>query len=110
MHRMAKVILLQSGPKKREPMRPAAALTPVAGRGIAGDHHAKAGSSRQVLLMAGENCDAFGLAPGEVRENIVTRGLDLQALAPGTRLDIGEIKIGDAITRGPAQGPRRAVE
>ena len=42
-----------------------------------------------MLLMAEENCDAFGLAPGEVRENIVTRGIDLQSLPAGTRLEIG---------------------
>ncbi len=70
-------------------MVPAPVLTFIASLGIEGDHHAKPGSSRQVLLMAGENCERFGLAPGEVRENIVTRGLDLQALAPGTRLLIG---------------------
>jgi MOSC domain-containing protein YiiM len=39
--------------------------------------------------MAEENCDAFGLTPGEVRENIVTRGIDLQALPSGTLLEIG---------------------
>ena len=74
-------------------MVPAAALAFVEGLGIEGDHHAKPGSSRQVLLMAEENCDRFGLAPGEVRENIVTRGLDLQALAPGTRLEIGAASL-----------------
>src|SRR4030095_7171414 len=51
------------------------------------------GASRQVLWMSEENCDAFGLAPGEVRENIVTRGLDLQALPPGTRLEIGRAAL-----------------
>ena len=86
---MAEVILLQRGPRKKEPMAPAATLTFIAGMGIDNDHHAKPRSSRQVLLMAEENCDAFGLAPGEVRENIVTRGLDLQSLAPGTTLEIG---------------------
>jgi MOSC domain-containing protein YiiM len=40
--------------------------------------------------MAEENGDLFGVSPGEVRENIVTRGIDLQALAPGTRLAIGD--------------------
>jgi MOSC domain-containing protein YiiM len=84
-----KVVFLQSGPKKREPMAPAPALRLVENQGVEGDHHAKRGSSRQVLLMTEENCDAFGLSPGEVRENIVTRGLDLQSLPPGTRLDIG---------------------
>jgi MOSC domain-containing protein YiiM len=86
---MAQVILLQVCPKRKEPMVPSASLTLVEGRGIEGDQHAKPRSSRQVLLMAEENCDAFGLSPGEVRENIVTRGLDLQALPAGTRLEIG---------------------
>jgi MOSC domain-containing protein YiiM len=88
MARMAQVVFLQVGPKKKEPMVPCPALTLIEGVGIDGDHHAKS-RSRQVLLMAEENCDAFGLAPGEVRENIVTRGLDLQNLAPGTVLEIG---------------------
>jgi len=89
MDPMSQVVFLQSGPKRKEPMVPSATLTLVEGLGVEGDHHAKRGSSRQVLLMAEENCDAFGLAPGEVRENIVTRGIDLQALPAGTRLDIG---------------------
>jgi MOSC domain-containing protein YiiM len=87
---MGQVVFLQSGPKKKDPMVPAASLRVVEDLGVEGDHHARPRSSRQVLFMAEENCDAFGLAPGEVRENIVTRGIDLQALPPGTRLEIGE--------------------
>jgi len=86
---MPQVIFLQVGPKRKAPMVPAASLKLLEGLGIEGDHHVKPRSSRQVLLMAEENCDAFGLAPGEVRENVVTRGLDLQALPAGTRLEIG---------------------
>lgn len=83
------VVYLQIVPKRKEPPVPAPALRLIEGRGIDGDRHQKPGGSRQVLLMAEENCDAFGLAPGEVRENIVTRGLDLQALPAGTTLEIG---------------------
>ena len=90
---MAQVVFLQSGPKKSEPMIPSPSLTLIEGLGIEGDRRAKRGSSRQVLLMAEENCDLFGLAPGEVRENIVTRGIDVQALPPGTRLAIGDAVI-----------------
>lgn len=61
----------------------------IEGLGIEGDHHARPGSSRQVLLMAEEDCARFGLSPGEVRENIVTRGIDLASLVPGTRLRVG---------------------
>ncbi len=86
---MGQVVFLQLGPKKKEPMVPAPRLKVVEDLGVLGDHHAKPRSSRQVLFMAEENCGAFGLAPGDVRENIVTRGIDLQALPPGTRLEIG---------------------
>src|SRR5689334_9206601 len=86
---MAQVVFLQIVPKRKEPPVPSPAVTLLEGLGIEGDRHRKPGGSRQVLLMSEENCDAFGLAPGEVRENIVTRGLDLQALPAGTRLEIG---------------------
>lgn len=90
---MAQVVFLQRSPKSREPMEVRPSLTLVAGTGIEGDFHARPKSSRQVLLMAEENCDAFGLAPGEVRENITTRGLDLQALPEGTILEIGSASL-----------------
>ena len=86
---MAEVLLLQVEAVKKAPMVRKEVLQLTAGLGIEGDSHAKAGSGRQVLLMAEENCDLFGLAPGEVRENIVTRGIELQALAPGTNIMIG---------------------
>lgn len=86
---MAQVVFLQKIPKPKEPPVPSPALKLLEGLGIEGDRHQKPGGSRQVLLMSEENLDAFGLAPGEVRENIVTRGLDLQALPAGTRLEIG---------------------
>lgn len=86
---MAEVVHLQVAPARGGPVVAAPALRLVAGRGIEGDHHARPESSRQVLLMAEENCDLFGLAPGEARENIVTRGIDVQALAAGTRLRVG---------------------
>jgi len=86
---MGQVIFLQACPKSKEPPLPSASLRLIEGLGIEGDFHARPKSSRQVLLMAEENCDAFGLAPGEVRENITTRGLDLQNLPEGTVLEIG---------------------
>jgi len=89
MGSMPQVVFLQRGPKKKEPMVPSPSLLLVEDLGVEGDHHARPRSSRQVLLMSEENCGAFGLSPGEVRENIVTRGLDLQNLAAGTQLEIG---------------------
>jgi MOSC domain-containing protein YiiM len=58
--------------------------------GVKGCIHARPGGKRQVLLMDAETLDALGLAPGSVKENIATRGLDLQQIGRGTRLQIGE--------------------
>lgn len=93
MGSMMQVVFLQKSPKSKEPMIVCPALTLIAGTGIEGDIHARPKSSRQVLLMAEENCDAFGLAPGEVRENITTRGLDLQSLPAGTILELGSASL-----------------
>ena len=73
-------------------MRDVESVKIVAGYGIEGDRHAtrgKARAHRQVLLMAQEMLSAFGLVPGEVRENITTQGLTLQELQPGTRVALG---------------------
>jgi MOSC domain-containing protein YiiM len=51
--------------------------------------HGRPGSNRQVSLIDRETRDKFGLAPGVVKENITTRGLDLQTLAAGNILRIG---------------------
>ncbi len=90
---MPQVVYLQRTPKGKAPPVPSPALTLLEGLGIEGDHHARPRSSRQVLLMAEENGDAFGLRPGEVRENVVTRGLDLQNLPAGTLLEIGSAAL-----------------
>ncbi len=57
--------------------------------GLEGDAHAKQGSARQVLFMDEEILEAFGLSAGRVRENITTRGIALQSLAPGTHVRAG---------------------
>jgi MOSC domain len=83
-------------------------LTLLAGLGVGGDCHA--GSTvqhlsrvrrdprqlnlRQVHLMAAELYDEltdkrFDLTPGQLGENVTTTGVDLLALARGTRLSIG---------------------
>jgi MOSC domain-containing protein YiiM len=51
--------------------------------------HARRGSGRQVLLIDAETLEQFGLAPGDVREQVTVRGLDLNGLAAGTRLRVG---------------------
>jgi MOSC domain-containing protein YiiM len=84
-------------------------ITLVPGLGVAGDGHAgvtvqhrsrvrrdpSQPNLRQVHLIAGELLDelrgqGYQVAPGELGENITTRGLDLLALPRGARLEIGE--------------------
>jgi MOSC domain-containing protein YiiM len=87
-------------------------ITLLKGLGIEGDAHAGVlvqhlfdqrrdptrPNLRQVHLMASELLDdleskGFALQPGELGENISTRGLDLVALPRGTRLQIGPTAV-----------------
>ena len=79
----------------REPMSPVQIARMIEGHGIEGDRHAGRGSNnaRQVLLMDRETLADFGLAAGEVRENVTTSGLDLSELQRGRRLSVGEVEL-----------------
>ena len=66
-----------------------ASLNLVEGRGIEGDRHAKPNKRNQVLLIERETLEEFDLQPGDVRENIATRGVELMRLREGDRLRIG---------------------
>jgi len=59
-------------------------------QGFKGCIHGRPRSHRQILLMDSETLGRFGLAPGAVKENITTSGMDFQALATGMRMRIGE--------------------
>jgi MOSC domain-containing protein YiiM len=80
----------------------------IAGLGVSGDVHAGATvrhrsrmvvdpgqpNLRQVHLLHGElldqlNLEGFALSPGQLGENITTRGIDLLALPRGTVLAVG---------------------
>ncbi|HKO04746.1 MAG TPA: MOSC domain-containing protein [Candidatus Acidoferrales bacterium] len=74
----------------RLPMRPAEEIEAVANRGLSGCAHAQPGGLRQVLLMDLETLKALQLAPGDVKENITTRGFDVRSLRPGQHLRIGQ--------------------
>lgn len=70
-----------------------------AGRGLEGDrYHAKRGTfssthgrGHDLTLIEGETLDALGRAPQDTRRNVVTRGIDLDALV-GERFRIGEVE------------------
>ena len=61
--------------------------------GLEGCAHARPQGKRQILLMDRETLDVFELAPGIVRENVTTEGLDINGLAIGQRLQIGGVEL-----------------
>ena len=75
--------------------------------GLQGDRHAKRDSRRQVLLMEAETLGQLGLRPGDVREQVTVRDLDLERLAPGARIRVGSALLEVA---GPCQPCERMNE
>jgi MOSC domain-containing protein YiiM len=69
------------------------AVKVVENAGFEGCAHARRGGKRQVLLVDGETLEAMSLRPGVIRENITTRGIDVNGLAMGQKLRVGEAKL-----------------
>src|SRR5271170_7792807 len=67
----------------RFPMEEVEEALAVYEQGLKGCIHGRKGSSRQISLMDSETLARFGLAPGAVKENITTVGMDFQTLAAG---------------------------
>jgi MOSC domain-containing protein YiiM len=62
--------------------------------GFEGCAHARpGGGKRQVLLVDRETLEAMGLGPGVIRENITTRGIDVNGLDMGQKLRVGAAKL-----------------
>ena len=72
-----------------EPVREFDEILAVENKGFKDCIHGRSGSTRQVLLMDLETLEEFGIAPGRAKENITTRGIELDALALGERLRVG---------------------
>jgi len=62
--------------------------------GLEGCAHARPRGKRQVLLVDAETLGTLHLAPGIIRENITTEGLDVNALQVGQKLRIGSVLLG----------------
>jgi MOSC domain-containing protein YiiM len=109
---MATVIAVARSPKHTmsKPTRPSIRL--LAGLGVEGDAHLGATvkhrsrvrrdpsqpNLRQVHLLHAELLDelraaGFVLEPGQIGENVTTRGVDLLALPTGARLQLGEALV-----------------
>jgi MOSC domain-containing protein YiiM len=87
------VLHLFRAPKKRVPMEELHETSVVENSGLDGCAHARPNGRRQVLLVDVETLRAMDLAPGIIRENITTEGLDVNALRVGQRLRVGEIEL-----------------
>ena len=90
---MAQVTHLFRAPKRREPMEELDEVMAAEDVGLEGCAHARPKGKRQVLLMDQETLGEFALAPGIVRENVTTEGLDVNGLPIGQRLRIGEVEL-----------------
>jgi hypothetical protein len=105
---LAKVLAVAASPRHKFSKAPALQISLVAGLGAMGDAHAgvtvkhrsrvakdpTVPNLRQVHLMHAELFDelaakGFTVTPGDLGENITTRGIDLLGLAAGTILHIG---------------------
>lgn len=90
---VGRVESIQVSMKTRQPMQWLDKATAVPGAGLMGCRHSRPGNQRAVLLLEAETLDELGLAAGEIKENITTRGISLRDLAPGAHLQLGETVI-----------------
>ncbi len=75
---------------KGTPSEPVPAATAISAHGLEGDRSCLVRNPRQVLVMDKETLDEFQLAPGQIKENITTEGLDLTQAKPGQVFFIGD--------------------
>ena len=90
---MANVLHLFRALQRRLPMEEVAEVRVVEDSGLEGCAHARSGSPRQVLLMDSETLELMELEPGIVRENITTRGINVNGLNTGQRLLVGAAQL-----------------
>lgn len=70
-------------------LEPVEQLVAVAGEGFEGDSN-RGRPRRQVLFVSTESLTAFGYSPGTLREQITVQLPGLQALEPGTVVQVGD--------------------
>ena len=75
---------------KETPSDPVQEATALSGMGLEGDRSCRQGNMRQVLIMDNETLGGFGLAPGQIKENITVSGLDLSQTVAGNVVFIGD--------------------
>ncbi|HEC22281.1 MAG TPA: MOSC domain-containing protein [Chloroflexi bacterium] len=90
---MGQVIAIHISAEVSAPMRSLERANILTDFGLEGDRKARPGSKRQVLIISAEILEEFGLQPGDVRENLTTRGIDIMALERGQRVRIGPVLL-----------------
>jgi MOSC domain-containing protein YiiM len=90
---VAKVTNLFRAPKRHAAMKELNEAQVIENFGVEGCAHARPGGKRQVLLMDIETLRALYLAPGIIRENITTEGLDVNGLQVEQKLRSGEVEL-----------------
>ena len=90
---MANVLHLFRALRRRLPMEEIAEVRALEDSGLEGCAHARTGSPRQVLLMDSETLELMELSPGIIRENITTRGINVNGLETGQRLQVGAAQL-----------------
>jgi MOSC domain-containing protein YiiM len=98
---MATVQYIFRAPQRRLPMEEVEEISALANSGLAGCAHARTGSPRQVLLMDSETLELMDLQPGIIRENITTRGINVNGLTIGQRLGVGQAQLEVSMTCTP---------
>ncbi len=79
-------------PGHREDMISVETMNVIQQKGIEGD--ASFGrSKRQILIISQEVVDAYGLMPGDLRENITVSQLNLSSIPAEARLSIGNVVL-----------------
>jgi MOSC domain-containing protein YiiM len=87
---VAEVLHLFQALARGQPVHEFDEVIAVEDKGFSDCIHGRRGSRRQVLLMDLETLETFGIAPGRVKENITTRGIELDRLSVGQRMRVGE--------------------
>jgi MOSC domain-containing protein YiiM len=98
---MANVLHLFRASRRRVPMEEIAEIRALEDSGLEGCAHARTSSPRQVLLMDSETLELMELQPGIIRENITTRGINVNGLATGQRLRVGDAQLEASIACTP---------
>ena len=90
---MANVVHLFRALQRRLPMEEVPEVRALQDSGLEGCAHARTRSPRQVLLVDSETLELMELSPGIIRENITTRGINVNGLDEGQRLQVGAAQL-----------------